>query len=101
MTKRVVGAALFGTGVFSLVAAAGLAFLITPLVSKIPYDLEPPDSTLDAPAAHYQPGERLTGRFMVDAMQPRAVRASSWSVPMTTRSSHAARLPSGERSPAP
>jgi hypothetical protein len=36
--------------------------------------------TLDSPTAHYQPGERLTGRFMVDSSQGRAVRAAELSV---------------------
>jgi hypothetical protein len=36
--------------------------------------------TLDEPAAHYQPGQRLTGRFMVDGTQPWAVRAAELSV---------------------
>ena len=36
--------------------------------------------TLDSPTAHYQPGGRVTGRFMVDAMQPWAVRAAELSV---------------------
>lgn len=36
--------------------------------------------TLDAPAAHYQPGERLTGRYMIDATQNWAARATELSV---------------------
>lgn len=36
--------------------------------------------TLDAPAALYQPGERLTGRYMVDGTQPWAARAAELSV---------------------
>jgi hypothetical protein len=35
--------------------------------------------TLDAPAAHYLPGDRLTGRFVVDPAQP-AARAAELSV---------------------
>jgi len=36
--------------------------------------------TLDSPTAQYQPGDRLTGRFMVDGTQPWAVRAAELSV---------------------
>jgi hypothetical protein len=36
--------------------------------------------TLDAPAGHYQPGDRLSGRFMVDGAKPWAVRAAELSV---------------------
>ena len=36
--------------------------------------------TLDAPTAHYQPGERLTGRYMVDGSHPWAARAVELSV---------------------
>jgi hypothetical protein len=36
--------------------------------------------TLDAPAAHYQPGERLTGRYMVDGGYSWSVRAAELSV---------------------
>lgn len=36
--------------------------------------------TLDSPTAQYQPGDRLTGRFMVDATQPWAARAAELSI---------------------
>ena len=36
--------------------------------------------TLDAPTAHYQPGDQLIGRFMVDGTQPWAVRSAELSV---------------------
>jgi len=36
--------------------------------------------TLDEASGHYQPGQRLTGRFMVDGSKPWAVRASELSV---------------------
>jgi hypothetical protein len=36
--------------------------------------------TLDSPSGHYHPGERLTGRFMVDSSYGRAVRAAELSV---------------------
>jgi hypothetical protein len=36
--------------------------------------------TLDAPTAHYRPGERLTGRYMVDGTQPWRARAAELSV---------------------
>lgn len=36
--------------------------------------------TLDSPAAHYQPGERLAGRFAVVPTQPGTARAAELSV---------------------
>jgi hypothetical protein len=36
--------------------------------------------TLDSTTGHYQAGERLTGRYMVEGSQPWAVRASELSV---------------------
>ena len=36
--------------------------------------------TLDAPTAHYRPGDRLTGRYMVDGGHPWAARAAELSV---------------------
>jgi hypothetical protein len=36
--------------------------------------------TLDSPSSHYQPGERLSGRYMVDGSQPWAMRALELSV---------------------
>ncbi len=36
--------------------------------------------TLDSPTAHYQPGDRLTGRFMVDGTQSWSARAAELSV---------------------
>lgn len=41
MTRRVVGVSLFGTGLFLVVAALGLAMVISPLLLKIPYDMAP------------------------------------------------------------
>lgn len=38
--KARLGALLFGTGVLSLVVAAGLAFYVAPSVTKLPYDLQ-------------------------------------------------------------
>ena len=35
---------------------------------------------LDAPTGHYRPGERLTGRYMVEGMQLRPARAVELSV---------------------
>jgi hypothetical protein len=35
---------------------------------------------LDAPSAHYQPGDRMSGRFMVNGSQPWSVRAAELSV---------------------
>ena len=36
--------------------------------------------TLDAPTAHYRPGDSLTGRYMVDGSQPWTARAAELSV---------------------
>ena len=36
--------------------------------------------TLDSPTAHYQPGEQLRGRFMVDSAHAWSVRAAELSV---------------------
>jgi hypothetical protein len=36
--------------------------------------------TLDSAAAHYQPGERLTGRFLLEGTQMRPVRSAELSV---------------------
>jgi hypothetical protein len=35
---------------------------------------------LDSTTAHYQPGDRLAGRYLVESMQPWAVRAAELSV---------------------
>jgi hypothetical protein len=35
---------------------------------------------LDSQTSHYQPGERLTGRFMIDGSHPPSVRAAEVSV---------------------
>ncbi|HKT05437.1 MAG TPA: DUF3068 domain-containing protein [Rugosimonospora sp.] len=53
MKKRVIGAALFGTGLFLLAGAVCLAFLIVPQMARIPFDLIPPDTTLDAHNASF------------------------------------------------
>jgi hypothetical protein len=36
--------------------------------------------TLDSPVAHYQPGDRLTGRFMLEGTQMRQVRSAELSI---------------------
>ncbi len=36
--------------------------------------------TLDAPAAHYQPAERITGRYSLDPIQAWVVRAAELSI---------------------
>lgn len=36
--------------------------------------------TLDSPMAHYRPGDRLTGRYMIEGTQSWAVRAAELSV---------------------
>ncbi|MEN3307606.1 MAG: hypothetical protein V7603_3808 [Micromonosporaceae bacterium] len=42
MKKRIAGAALFGAGLFFLVVALSLGFVVVPLLSRIPFDLKPP-----------------------------------------------------------
>lgn len=44
--------------------------------------MTPPDPriVLDSPAGHYQPGDRLSGRFMIEGTQMRAVRSAELSV---------------------
>lgn len=65
MKKRLVGAALFGTGLFMLVVAVALAFLVTPLISKMPFDLDPPVTTLDAPNATFVQAKMVGGAATV------------------------------------
>jgi len=51
--RRVAGATLFGLGLLCLVAAAALAWLIVPALTKVPYDMKPPDVVLNAPGATF------------------------------------------------
>ncbi|GAA4724547.1 DUF3068 domain-containing protein [Phytohabitans rumicis] len=76
MKKRVVGAALFGTGLFLLVVAVALAFVVTPLASKMPFDLEPPVTNLDAPNATFVQA-RMEGGEPTIGVQQATLRAST------------------------
>lgn len=58
MMKRVVGSVLFGAGLFLVVVAVALAFVVTPRVSKMPLDLEPPDTVLSGPNATFVQAKR-------------------------------------------
>lgn len=53
MKHRAISAVLFGFGVLLLVFAAGLAFVVTPAISKLPYDLERSVSVAEAPRARF------------------------------------------------
>jgi hypothetical protein len=53
MKKRIVGAALFGIGLFFLVIALALVFFVVPLLARIPYDLTPPLTTVEAHGATF------------------------------------------------
>lgn len=53
MKHRAFGAVLFGLGVLLLVFAAGLAFVVAPAVTKLPYDLERSVSVAEAPGAQF------------------------------------------------
>ena len=52
MRLRITGAILFGLGVLALVVAAGLAFVVAPRASQLPYDLEN-QSVAEAPGATF------------------------------------------------
>jgi hypothetical protein len=68
MMKRVVGSVLFGTGLFLVVVAVALAFVVTPRVSKMPLDLEPPETVLSGPNATFVQAKR-TGDNLEIAVQ--------------------------------
>jgi hypothetical protein len=53
MSSRVTHAVLFGLGVLALVFAAGLAFIVGPRVSQLPYDLERTQTVAEAPNATF------------------------------------------------
>ena len=69
MKQRVAGAALFGVGLFCLVVAAALAWLIVPSMSKLPYDLQPPNVVLDAPNATFVQAKLVAGKPLVEVVQ--------------------------------
>ncbi|MGS2612924.1 DUF3068 domain-containing protein [Micromonospora sp. LZ34] len=53
MKHRAIGAVLFGLGVLLLMFAAGLAFVVAPAVTKLPYDLDRSASVAEAPKARF------------------------------------------------
>ncbi|WP_328467878.1 DUF3068 domain-containing protein [Actinoplanes sp. NBC_00393] len=53
MKSRVIGTVLFGLGVLALVFAGGLAFIVAPAVSQLPYDMEMTQSVAEAPGARF------------------------------------------------
>jgi len=53
MSSRVTHAVLFGLGVLALVFAAGLAFIVSPRVNQLPYDLERTQTVAEAPNATF------------------------------------------------
>jgi hypothetical protein len=53
MSSRVTHAVLLGLGVLALVFAAGLAFIVGPRVSQLPYDLERTQTVAEAPNATF------------------------------------------------
>lgn len=53
MTKRIVGGSVFGLGLFVLLAAFALAFLVAPLLTRIPYDTKPAEIATEASNATF------------------------------------------------
>ncbi|MEH0846298.1 DUF3068 domain-containing protein [Micromonospora sp. CPCC 205711] len=53
MKHRAIGAVLFGVGVLLLALAAGLVFVVTPALTKLPYDLDPSTSVAEASNAKF------------------------------------------------
>src|SRR5262245_55125241 len=53
MKRRIAGAALFGIGLFFLVIAIALVFFVVPMLTRIPYDLTPPLTTVEARGATF------------------------------------------------
>lgn len=69
MRYRVIGAVLFGIGVLFLVFAAGLAFIVAPAVTKLPYDLEPSASVAEAPGARFLQIKKVGDDIVVNVNQ--------------------------------
>jgi Porin PorA len=65
MNKRAVGAALFAGGAFALVVAGALSFVITPLITRMPYDVQPPETTVEAVDATFVQARQLNGATVV------------------------------------
>lgn len=57
--RRLSGAMLFGSGLLCVAAAAALAWLIVPALSKVPYDLKPPDVVVVASGAKFVSAQLL------------------------------------------
>ena len=53
MKHRAIGAVLFGVGGLLLALAAGLVFVVTPALAKLPYDLDPSTSVAEATNAEF------------------------------------------------
>ncbi|MBQ0895323.1 DUF3068 domain-containing protein [Micromonospora sp. U56] len=53
MKHRAIGAVLFGVGVLLLALAAGLVFVVTPALTKLPYDLKAATSVAEASGATF------------------------------------------------
>ncbi|MGB2569197.1 porin PorA family protein [Micromonospora citrea] len=53
MKRRAIGAVLFGVGVLLLALAAGLVFVVTPALAKLPYDLKAATSVAEADGATF------------------------------------------------
>ncbi|MFI6332164.1 DUF3068 domain-containing protein [Micromonospora chersina] len=53
MKHRAIGAVLFGVGVLLLALAAGLVFVVTPALAKLPYDLDSSTSVAEASNAKF------------------------------------------------
>ncbi|MBM0225566.1 MULTISPECIES: DUF3068 domain-containing protein [Micromonospora] len=53
MKHRALGAVLFGVGVLLLALAAGLVFVVTPALAKLPYDLDSSTSVAEASNAKF------------------------------------------------
>lgn len=73
---RVIGAVVFGAGLFLLVAAAALALFIAPSLTKLPYDLDPSTTIAEAPNASFleiKPGQ-------VEVKQA-TLRSTVWIIP--------------------
>lgn len=66
MKKRVAGAALFGTGLFLVLAAFALAFVVVPTLSRIPFTLTPPLTTVTAQNATFVQVSSVNGSPLIE-----------------------------------
>src|SRR5690349_12062930 len=74
LMRRVAGAMLFGLGLLCVVAAAALAWLIVPALKKVPYDLVPPKTVLNAPGATFVSARLLPGNTPSVAVEQATLR---------------------------